>query len=103
MKKFLVIAFMLLGFVSNVNAGTAPVPYYWDILGIASTQAVDSSGNSHAGIWEKPFHKGLLLLHVFNKLISLKLYSLFSKSKKSTLTEWEIVFQKRHEWLRGYR
>ena len=43
---------MLLGFVSNVNAGTAPVPYYWDILGIASTQAVDSSGNSHAGIWE---------------------------------------------------
>lgn len=59
--------------------------------------------NKHAGIWEKPFHKGLLLLHVFNKLISLKLFSLFKDSKKVTLSEWKIVYQKRHEWLKGYR
>ena len=59
--------------------------------------------NKHSGIWQKPLHKGLLLLHVFNKYLSLSLFSLFNKSKQATLSEWKIVFQKRHEWLRGYR
>ena len=59
--------------------------------------------NKHAGIWEKPFHKGLLLMHVFNKYVALSLFSLFSKSKQTTLNEWRIVFQKRNEWLKGYR
>lgn len=59
--------------------------------------------NKHANSWQKPLHKGLLLAHVFNKYIALKLFSLFSKSKNTTLNEWQIVFQKRHEWLKGYR
>ena len=59
--------------------------------------------NKHASNWQKPLHKGLLLLHVFNKLISLKLFSIFSKSKQTTLSEWQIVYQQRHVWLKGYR
>ncbi len=59
--------------------------------------------NKHANSWQKPLHKGLLLAHVFNKYIALKLFSLFSKNKNKTLNEWQIVFQKRHEWLKGYR
>lgn len=59
--------------------------------------------NKHAGIWEKPFHKGLLLAHVFNKYVALSLFSFFNKSKQTTLGEWRIVFQKRNEWLKGYR
>ena len=49
--------------------------------------------NKHATPWQKPIHKGLLLAHVFNKYIALKLFSLVSKSKKATLNEWQIVFE----------
>jgi len=59
--------------------------------------------NKHAQPWQKPIHKALLLAHVFNKYISLKLFSLISKNKQQTLDEWRIVFQKRNEWLKGYR
>ena len=59
--------------------------------------------NKHATSWEKPLHKSLLLAHVVNKFIALKAFSLFSKSKQTTLNEWRIVYQKRHEWLKGYR
>lgn len=59
--------------------------------------------NKHAHAWQKPLHKGLLLAHVFNKYVALKLFSVFNKSKNTTLSEWKIVFQKRHEWLKGYR
>ena len=59
--------------------------------------------NKHAKSWEKPLHKGLLLAHVFNKYSVLKLFSFFNKSKKTTLSEWRIVYQKRNEWLKGYR
>ncbi len=59
--------------------------------------------NKHANRWEKPIHKGLLLAHVFNKLIALKVFSLISSNKETVLDEWRIVYQKRHEWLKGYR
>ena len=59
--------------------------------------------NKHAKSWEKPLHKGLLLLHVFNKLASLKLLSLFKKDKQAALNEWRTVYKQRNEWLRGYR
>jgi len=59
--------------------------------------------NKHANNWEKPLHKGLLLAHVFNKFLALKAFSIFNKSKLTTLNEWRIVYQKRNEWLRGYR
>ena len=52
MKKFIVIALMLLGLVSNVSAGSAPAAYYWDIIGIASSQAVDTNGVLRAYEWE---------------------------------------------------
>ena len=59
--------------------------------------------NKHAKSWEKPLHKGLLLLHVLNKLASLKLLSIFKKDKQAILNEWSIVYKQRNEWLRGYR
>ena len=59
--------------------------------------------NKHAKSWEKPLHKGLLQLHVLNKLISLKLISLFNKDKQTALNEWRTVYQQRNEWLKGYR
>ncbi len=59
--------------------------------------------NKHAKAWEKPIHKSLLQLHVFNKLISLRLVSFFNKNKLSTFEEWRIVYQQRSEWLKGYR
>lgn len=59
--------------------------------------------NKHAKNWEKPIHKGLLQLHVLNKLISLKLLSLVKKDKQASLNEWQIVYGQRKEWLKGYR
>lgn len=59
--------------------------------------------NKHASNWEKPLHKGLLLAHVFNKFMALKVFSLMSNNKQTVLNEWRIVYQKRHEWLKGYR
>ena len=59
--------------------------------------------NKHAKSWEKPIHKGLLLAHVINKFIALKVFSLISSNKQTVLDEWRIVYQKRHEWLKGYR
>jgi hypothetical protein len=59
--------------------------------------------NKHANLWEKPIHKGLLQLHVLNKLLSLKIASLFNKNKQAALNEWRIVYQQRSEWLKGYR
>lgn len=59
--------------------------------------------NKHAKNWEKPIHKGLLQLHVLNKLLSLKLLSLIKKDKQATLNEWQIVYGQRKEWLKGYR
>jgi len=38
MKKFIVIAFMLLGFVSNVSAGTAPAAWLWEVEYVISDQ-----------------------------------------------------------------
>ena len=59
--------------------------------------------NKHAKAWEKPIHKGLLLLHVFNKTMALNLVSLIKKNKIPVRDEWRIVFKQRNEWLRGYR
>ena len=59
--------------------------------------------NKHAKSWEKPLHKGLLQLHVLNKLASLKLVSLFKKDKQIVLNEWRTVYKQRSEWLKGYR
>lgn len=59
--------------------------------------------NKHSGKWEKPFHRLLLLTHVFNKLISLKLLSILKKNKKLTHQEWQKVYNKRTEWLKGYQ
>lgn len=38
MKKFIVIALMLLGFISNASAGPAPAAYYWKVWSVASDQ-----------------------------------------------------------------
>jgi len=108
-----------LGFAGGVNIGTKASQGEYILLLNPDTVILDgaidklmayaknnkSAGiiNKHSGIWQKPLHKGLLLLHVFNKYLSLSLFSLFNKSKQATLSEWKIVFQKRHEWLRGYR
>jgi hypothetical protein len=59
--------------------------------------------NKHAKNWEKPIHKGLLQLHVLNKLLSLKLISLIKDDKRDTLSEWQKIYKQRKEWLRGYR
>jgi len=59
--------------------------------------------NKHAKTWEKPIYKGLLQLHVLNKLLSLKLLSIFKKDKLETLREWQTVYNLRSEWLKGYR
>ncbi len=59
--------------------------------------------NKHAKSWEKPLHKGLLQLHVLNKLASLQLVSLFKKDKQVVLNEWRTVYKQRSEWLKGYR
>ncbi len=59
--------------------------------------------NKHAASWQKPIYKGLLQLHVFNKLFSLTLFSLLKNSKKEVLSEWQKVYRQRKEWLRGYQ
>jgi len=59
--------------------------------------------NKHAKSWEKPIHKGLLLLHVLNKTTSLNLISLIKKDKIPVRDEWRTVFKQRKEWLRGYQ
>lgn len=59
--------------------------------------------NKHAKSWEKPIHKGLLQLHVLNKLIAFKLLSFLKKDKQATLNEWQIIYDQRKEWLKGYR
>ena len=59
--------------------------------------------NKHAKSWEQPIHKGLLQLHVLNKLLSLKLLSLFKKDNSKPLKSGKIVYQQRNEWLKGYR
>ncbi len=59
--------------------------------------------NKHNKPWQKPIYKGLLKLHVLNKLLSLKLLSLFKRDKSVTLKEWETVYQQRNEWIKGYR
>jgi len=59
--------------------------------------------NKHAKDWEKPIHKGLLQLHVLNKLMALKLVSLIKKDKQTVLNEWQTVYDQRKEWLKGYR
>ena len=62
--------------------------------------------NKHAASWQKPIYKGLLQLHVFNKLLSLQLLCLIKNSKnskKETLSEWQKVYRQRKEWLRGYQ
>lgn len=58
--------------------------------------------NKHARWWEKPLHKGLLLLHVVNKLVVLRLLSLVKKDKLPLFTEWRTVYRQRREWLKGY-
>lgn len=59
--------------------------------------------NKHAKNWEKPIHKGLLLLHVFNKTMAFNLFSLIKKNKIPVRDEWRLVLKQRNEWLRGYR
>ncbi len=59
--------------------------------------------NKHAASWQKPIHKGLLLLHVFNKTMALNLVSLLKKNKIPTRDQWRIVYSQRKEWLKGYR
>ena len=59
--------------------------------------------NKHAKSWEKPIHKGLLLLHVLNKTASLNLISLIKKDKIPVRDQWRIVLSQRNEWLRGYQ
>lgn len=59
--------------------------------------------NKHSNPMQKPIQKGLLLLHVFNKYLTLKIASLLKKEKRQISSEWKLVFDKRNEWLRGYR
>ena len=59
--------------------------------------------NKHAKSWQKPLHKGLLLLHVMNKTLSLNLLSLVKKDKIPLRDQWRIVYSQRKEWLRGYQ
>ncbi len=59
--------------------------------------------NKHAKSWQKPLHKGLLLLHVMNKTLSLNLLSLIKKDKIPLRDQWRIVYSQRKEWLRGYQ
>ena len=59
--------------------------------------------NKHAKAWEKPIHKGLLLLHVINKTVSLNMLSLIKKDKVPVRDQWRIVLSQRHEWLKGYQ
>ncbi len=59
--------------------------------------------NKHSSNLQKPLQKGLLLLHVFNKYITLKIISFFKKEKQQISNEWQQVYQQRNEWMRGYR
>jgi len=59
--------------------------------------------NKHARNWQKPIYKGLLQLYVFNKLLGLRLVSLFKKDKHAVTKEWQKVYSQRKQWLKGYR
>lgn len=55
--------------------------------------------NRHVSRWKQPAYKFLLYLYVLNKHL---LHSLF-KPRSEQQREWQIVFNKRTEWLQGYR
>lgn len=59
--------------------------------------------NKHAKHWQIPIHKGLLKLHVFNKLMSLRIASFIKKEKRPIYEEWKVVYSQRKQWLKGYR
>lgn len=58
--------------------------------------------NRHSKAWEKPLHKGLLLLYVTNKVVTSKIQSTLKSSKKESAQEWGKVMQANSSWLKGW-
>lgn len=59
--------------------------------------------NRYSTTWLKPIHKGLLFLYVLNKTAMSKVSALIKSNKKAMADEWQLVFNKSGEWLRGYQ
>jgi len=59
--------------------------------------------NKHTKRWKQPLFKKLLLMHVINKVLFYNVLVLLKRDRKSLLMEWQIIFQQRHVWLKGYR
>ena len=53
----------------------------------------------HVPNWQQPIHKLLLYAYVLNKYVAHRLL----KPKSEATKEWQVVFEQRADWLRGYR
>lgn len=53
----------------------------------------------HVQGWRQPLHRGLLFLYVWNKYFMHKLL----KPNSEAAREWQIVYDQRADWMRGYR
>ena len=53
----------------------------------------------HVQGWQQPLHKGLLFLYVWNKYVMHRLL----KPNSEAAREWQIVYEQRADWMRGYR
>lgn len=54
--------------------------------------------NRHISEWKRPLYKALLWLYVFNKYT---LHRLLKPNSEQT-REWQVVYQARSHWLKGY-
>ncbi len=54
--------------------------------------------NRHIPSWKKPIYKFLLYLYVFNKYF---MHKLLKRNTEQSM-EWQIVFDQRQQWLKGY-
>lgn len=54
--------------------------------------------NRHIPAWKKPIYKSLLYLYVFNKYF---MHKLLKRNTEQSM-EWQIVFDQRQQWLKGY-
>ena len=58
--------------------------------------------NRHSKPWQKPLHKGLLLLYVTNKWVTSTLMSIFKSTNKQQAQEWNKVMGANASWLKGW-
>jgi GT2 family glycosyltransferase len=57
--------------------------------------------NKHSG-YKALIYRSMLLLHVINKVCFYTLLGLFNDEKKADAKEWQLIFNARDEWMKGY-